>query len=183
MGVASRPPCGNRLPKRDIMIFDPRDGEPTLELALLAEWPLPASFSEPRLGSLVAFALREEGACGQWEINLLFTTDARIQVMHRDFMNLDSPTDVMTFPYKADEFLPSGMSSHGADIVISVETAALQAQEAGWSLTEELRFLTLHGLLHILGWDDADSGRRTSMLARQADLLDRWCDYAGEATG
>lgn len=183
MGVVSRPPCENRLLERDLMQVDPEDGELTLELTLRAEWPLPASISEPRLGSLVAFALREEGASGQWEINLLFTTDARIQVMHREFMDLDSPTDIMTFPYEADEFLPPGMSSQGGDIVISVETAALQAEEAGWSLTDELRFLTLHGLLHVLGWDDADSGRRASMLARQSQLLERWSDYAGAATG
>ncbi|MDQ3656033.1 MAG: rRNA maturation RNase YbeY, partial [Chloroflexota bacterium] len=147
------------------MCVDSGDGQLTLELTLQADWALPASVSERRLQSLVAFALRQEGASGQWEINLLFTTDARIQAMHRDFMNLDSPTDIMTFPYEADEFTPSEASNRGGDIVISVEAAALHAEEAGWSLTNELRFLTLHGLLHILGWDDADPGQRASMLA------------------
>jgi len=165
------------------MRVDSGDDGPFLELTWRADLPLPTSISEPRLLSLVAFALREEGASGQWELNLLFTTDARIQAMHRDFMNLDSPTDIMTFPYEADEFSPLEMSNRGGDIVISVETAALHVEEAGWSLTDELLFLTLHGLLHILGWDDTDPGQRVSMLARQADLLDHWRDYAGEATG
>ncbi len=148
-----------------------------------AETPLPVQMSLSSLRSLIAFALADEGEGGPWEIGLLFTTDERIQVMHRDFMGLDSPTDIMTFPYEADEFGWSGAELRGGDIAISVDTATANAEDAGWSLSDELRFLTLHGVLHILGWDDVDPARRAAMLARQAELLDGWRRQAGDATG
>ncbi len=155
----------------------------TLDLTMAAEWPLPASITESSLDSLIAFALGEEQATGQWEISLLFTDDARIQCMHREFMNLDTTTDIMTFPYEVDGFRRPDVASQGGDVVISVETANRHAEDANWSLASELRFLVLHGLLHILGWDDADASQRATMLARQSVLLERWRNYAGDATG
>lgn len=145
--------------------------------------PLPVPVSHSSLNSLIAFALNDEGVDGAWEIALLFTSDERIQAMHGQFMGLDSPTDIMTFPYEAGESVPSAMASRGGDIVISVETAALHAADAGWQVADELRFLTLHGVLHILGWDDADPNQRTAMLTRQSDVIDRWRNYAGDVTG
>lgn len=147
------------------------------------ELPLPASISEARLHSLVSFALEEEGADGYWEISLLFTTDARIREMHRQFMNLNSPTDIMTFPYEPHDLPPHQLAGRGGDIVISVETAAMNAEEGNWSLADELLFLTLHGVLHILGWDDTEPGQRAGMLGRQSSLLERWRRYAGDETG
>ncbi len=185
MGVASRLPCGNPLPASDNMPGGSGSGNSAvqLEVTMGADLPLPKSLSEPRLESLVGFALGQEGAGGQWEISLLFTTDDRIQEMHREFMDLDSPTDIMTFPYEPDDFSLPEAGNRGGDIVISVETAALHAQDAGWNLSDELLFLILHGVLHILGWDDADPNKRATMLARQTTLLEAWRDYAGDATG
>lgn len=183
MDGAFRPRCGNPLPGSDTMPRGTGDTDVHLELTMESDLPLPPSVSEPNLKSLVAFAIGEEGVGGQWEINLLFTTDARIQAMHREFMNLDSPTDIMTFPYDDETFPPSDAANQGGDIVISVETAALHAQDAVWSVPDELLFLTIHGVLHILGWDDADADQRANMLARQSQLLEQWRAYAGEATG
>jgi probable rRNA maturation factor len=146
----------------------------TLELNSSSDLPLPDQISDASLHSLILSALVEEQASGQWEIGLLFTSDATIQDMHRQFMDLDSPTDIMTFPYEGDEFSPASAVTQGGDIVISVETAALHADEVGWSVGDELEFLVLHGLLHILGWDDPDPDRRAAMLARQSVLLSAW---------
>ena len=59
------------------------------------------------------------------------------------------------------------------DIVISAETAQRQAKEAGWGLQEEMRFLLMHGILHLLGWKDDTPPRRRQMLARQREILEK----------
>ncbi len=109
-----------------------------------------------------------------WQISILFTTDDRIQQMHDEFMGIDTPTDIMTFPYASDDFMPEGMGGEGGDLVISVETAAANARDAGWSTEDELRYLVLHGLLHLLGWNDTTPEDRAAMLRQQDALLTSW---------
>jgi probable rRNA maturation factor len=74
------------------------------------------------------------------EISAVFVSDARIAGIHRDFMSLDGPTDVITF-------------RHG-EIVISVETAERQAKSFSTSFSRELHLYFVHGLLHLAGLDD-----------------------------
>jgi probable rRNA maturation factor len=76
-------------------------------------------------------------------VSVAFVTDRRIAEIHRDFMSVDGPTDVITF-------------QHG-EIVISVETAARQAEKFSSSFVRELRLYFVHGLLHLAGWDDLTS--------------------------
>jgi probable rRNA maturation factor len=146
----------------------------SLDLTVSADVTLPAGVNEDSLRPLVAGALKTEGATGAWVIGLQFTDDPVIRDMHRQFMGLDSPTDIMTFPYEDDGFSSVEAPENGGDIVISVDTAALNASDAGWALENELQFLVLHGILHLLGWDDSDPDRRTRMLARQSDILEAW---------
>jgi probable rRNA maturation factor len=147
----------------------------TLSLDVLA--PVPDRLTVPTLESLTSFVLRAEGAEGEWVLAFRFTTDEDIQRLHRQFMNLDSPTDILTFPYAGSDDprfdLPENDQT-GGDVVISVERAAMQAEDAGWSLIDELLFLSIHGTLHLLGWNDQDSGTRDAMLARQKQLLQTW---------
>jgi probable rRNA maturation factor len=149
-------------------------GNLDLDLTVDADVSLPVGYDEGDLDSLVAFALRELGCGGEWEVSILFTSDERIQHMHDQFMGIDMPTDIMTFPYEDDDFAPGGGFSQGGDLVISVETARVNAIDHGWSHLEEVRFLVLHGLLHLLGWNDSDAEARKSMLDRQGELLARW---------
>jgi probable rRNA maturation factor len=145
-----------------------------LELTVEEVMPLPGGVTEGSLHSLVSHALVAEGQSGSWEVSVQVTSDDGIQIMHRDFMGLDSPTDIMTFPYE-DEPFPGGESfAQGGDIVISLDTAAANATDAGWTVSDELEFLVLHGILHILGWDDVADDDRAKMLARQSELLESW---------
>jgi probable rRNA maturation factor len=146
----------------------------TVALSLDAALPLPTGVDEASLRSLAQHALAAERASEEWEISILFTSDVEIQRMHLEFMGLDSPTDIMTFPYEDEPGAFPGPDVRGGDIVISVDTAATHAVDASWSLGDELRFLVLHGLLHLLGWDDATDDARASMLARQSSLLEDW---------
>jgi rRNA maturation RNase YbeY len=99
--------------------------------------------------------------------------DARLQSLHRDFMGIDTPTDIMTFP--TDE---SAGEPQGGELAISVDHAKTQAVAWGLSPTEEIVFLVVHGLLHLCGWRDDTDERRQSMLDRQHDLFERWRQQA-----
>ncbi len=89
-------------------------------------------------------------------------------------MGLDTPTDVMTFPADGE-----AGGAGGGDVVVSVERAADQAADFGQTPAEEIRFLVVHGLLHLCGWDDATTERRSRMLDRQAELLEAFDHETG----
>lgn len=97
------------------------------------------------------------------EVDILFSTDAELKRLNRDFRGKNKPTDVLSFP-APDEIA----SEHAGDLAISLETAGRQAQAFGHALTDELRILILHGLLHLNGMDhETDEGQ---MAAREAEL-------------
>ena len=151
---------------------------PTLaELTVDADVPVPDGLSEEDVAALSLHVLHEEGADGSWTLGFRFVSDAEMQAMHREFMGLDSPTDIMTFPLEGGDWAFGGEEAgdaRGGDIVISVDTAADQATDGGWGPSEELRFLVVHGLLHLLGWDDHDDADRAAMLDPQRALLASW---------
>lgn len=149
------------------------------ELTVEADVPLSGELSESSIASLALHVLREESADGAWTLGFRFVNDAVMQAMHLEFMGLDSPTDIMTFPIDDDEDWAFGgdagmATSQGGDIVISVERAAEQAVDGNWGLDQELQFLIIHGILHLLDWDDHDNADRAAMLDRQRFLLGAW---------
>lgn len=103
----------------------------------------------------------------QVEVSLLLTDNKGIQQLNRKYRNIDSDTDVLSFPMlnldpsdretwleELDRCLTLGNQQVVlGDIVISVEKAGEQAQEYNHSLTRELGFLMVHGILHLLGYD------------------------------
>lgn len=97
----------------------------------------------------------------QAELSVLITNDRSIQELNRDYRNIDSPTDVLSF--SQDDPLVLG------DIVISKDTALRQASDAGWSLASELALLATHGILHLMGHDDdsENGAQQMERLTRQ----------------
>jgi rRNA maturation RNase YbeY len=140
-----------------------------LSFSLVTEAEPPPGVAGDELETLAAFVLTSEGATGYWEITVALVDDARLRSLHRDFMGIDTPTDIMTFP--ADE---SSGENPGGELAISADHAMTQAGEWGLSPGEEIAFLTVHGLLHLLGWRDDTNEQRQSMLDRQHDLIARW---------
>ena len=132
-----------------------------------------AGLTSDELETLAAFVLSSEGATGDWEITVALVDDARLQSLHRDFMGIDTPTDIMTFP--TDE---SAGEPQGGELAISVDHAKTQAVAWGLSPAEEIVFLVVHGLLHLSGWRDDTDEQRQSMLDRQHDLFERWQQQA-----
>lgn len=90
------------------------------------------------------------------EISVTFVLDPEIHRMNLEYREKDKPTDVLSFPLTSGEPEPEdiidGVAALG-DIVISLETAERQAKEYGHSLEREIAFLTVHSMLHLLGYD------------------------------
>ncbi len=143
-------------------------------LSVTTLWEAPGSplIDDAEVYDLIHYTLAMEGASEDWTITVLLTTDERLRILHRDFMGLDSATDIMTFPYQDEG--SAAIPDHqemGGDIVISVDCAAVQAEEEGWDTASEIRFLIVHGVLHLVGWRDDKPAFRDSMLAHQRALL------------
>lgn len=140
-----------------------------LDLDLIVEHAPPNGLDLSGLERLIRFVLEAEGSRGSWAVAVVLTGDERLQLLHRDFMGIDARTDVMTFPIVDEDAPPS--ADRGGDVVVSVERATAQAEEFGQTPAEEVRFLVVHGLLHLCGWDDASDTARDRMLERQATLI------------
>ena len=110
-----------------------------------------------------------------YELTLRLTDDSEIQALNSQYRQQNKPTDVLAFAALEAEmpiFQPEDPEPlYLGDIIISLETAAVQAQQNNHSLTIELAWLASHGLLHLLGWDHPDDARLEEMLAQQANLL------------
>ncbi|MBC6477208.1 MAG: rRNA maturation RNase YbeY [Hormoscilla sp. GM7CHS1pb] len=110
-----------------------------------------------------------------YELSLMLTSDGEIQAMNAQYRQKNQPTDVLAFAALEVDF-PQYNELHPVilgDIVISVETAARQAQQQRHSLSYELAWLAAHGFLHLLGWDHPDEEHLTRMLEQQEMLLQK----------
>ena len=105
------------------------------------------------------------------EVSVSIVDDTEICELNRKYRGVDSPTDVLSFPM--DGYVLG-------DIVISLEKAALQAQEYGHSIERELGFLVAHGILHLLGYDHKDEDGERRMLAAQEEILERVRLFRGD---
>lgn len=148
----------------------------SIDLHVMSDVDVPVAASVAALSRLIRYVLEHEGARGEWNIGIQFTSDEEIQRVHRDFMGIDSATDIMTFPYDgSDKSFPGVMEDvTGGDLVISVDHARANAESAGWTTGDELWFLVAHGMLHLLGWNDHTDAERDGMLSRQHELLQAW---------
>ena len=136
-----------------------------LEFSLEPTTTVPAGVDPVRMKHLARFVLEQQEATGDWTVVVALVSDDHIQQLHLEFMGIDEPTDVMTFPLS----FPGG--ERGGDIAISVDHALVRGMEWGNSPAEEIEFLIVHGLLHLMGWRDDDEAKRAAMLQRQADLV------------
>jgi probable rRNA maturation factor len=146
------------------------------DVEIQTETAVPISDKLP--GLLVAAAvatLVEQQVSPPAALTLLLTDDAILQQMNRDYLGIDAPTDVLSFP--TGDALPgmegSGMDRYLGDIAISVPQAAGQATAAGHTLEDELQLLTVHGVLHLVGHDHAEAPEKATMWAAQAAILSR----------
>ncbi len=129
----------------------------------------------------VAGVLQAQGVDVPCEVNVLFTDDAGIRLLNLDLRGVDAPTDVLSFPMFA--FEPGAFSAEEiqldpgtdllplGDIAISLERARAQAEEYGHSPAREVAYLTVHSVLHLLGYDHMNEEDRGRMRQREEDIL------------
>ncbi len=114
-------------------------------------------------------ALVQQSAPPTAELTIVLSNDAQLRELNLQWMGIDAPTDVLSFP--SDETDPETGSRYLGDILISLETAARQAAHAGHSVEAEAQLLAIHGILHLLGHDHAESEEKNRMWAAQSEIL------------
>ena len=111
------------------------------------------------------------------EVSITLTNDETIHELNRDYRGIDRPTDVLSFAFhESDEpeiitdDIDKAVDTLG-DIIISVEMAKTQAEDYGHSLRREIVFLTVHGMLHLLGYDHMEEKDRLEMEKEQEYIM------------
>ena len=121
--------------------------------------------------SVVGHALRELDWADA-SLTVMFCSDARIRQLNRDFRQMDTPTDVLSFPASSfAESLRGEEQPYLGDLAIALPYTARQARAAGRPVGNEVGLLLVHGVLHLLGWDHDTKAREKKMWAKQDRLL------------
>ncbi|HOR00312.1 MAG TPA: rRNA maturation RNase YbeY [Anaerolineae bacterium] len=128
---------------------------------------------EAALRGAVVRTVEHQGWDQESEVVLVITGDEDIRALNLEFRDIDAPTDVLSFPGSLDEAFvtPEGYSGYLGDVVISYPRAVEQAHAAGHSATRELQLLAIHGVLHLMGLDDADEAGWRRMVEIQDAIL------------
>jgi len=110
---------------------------------------------------------------GPCELAVVVTDDEALRELNRRYRGVDAPTDVLAFPDETrGPFVGApGLPRYLGDVIISFPRAEAQAAEAGHDVQAELQLLVVHGVLHLLGYDDAVEEQRAQMWAAQAEIL------------
>ena len=129
---------------------------------------LPAD-AEEIIRRAVAHALTKNSASG--DVCVLITDAEEIQRLNSSYRQIDRVTDVLTFPAWEGDTILCPPDGYLGDIAICFERAQEQAEEYGHSLERELAFLSVHGALHLLGYDHMEPDDERKMLAQQDEIL------------
>ncbi len=115
------------------------------------------------LEKVINFTLKSENVLETKEVSLSFVSNTEIQQINNRFRNINKITDVLSFPLDDDYIL--------GDIIICVPRAKEQSIEYGHSFLRELSFLTVHSVLHLLGYDHMNEEEENIMINKQKDIL------------
>ncbi len=147
---------------------DPSPHRPDMEILLSNnqnQHPVDSKALQSQIGQVL-----EKLGETQCELSLLLTDDAEIRRLNKTYRNLDHATDVLSFPQDENAVNESGDTLLG-DVVISVETAARQAEEHHLSFNEELILLAIHGILHLLGYDHERSPQDARIMKDKTQVI------------
>ena len=142
-----------------------------------------SALAEVSIAAVARFAMDRMGVSPLAELSVLLVSSGVMADLHGRWMDLPGPTDVMAFPMEdADEDgllagkpdSPFGGPALLGDIVLCPEVAREQAAVAGHSVLEELHLLTVHGVLHLLGYDHAEPEQEREMFTLQDQILEEF---------
>ncbi len=128
------------------------------------------SLSSRRIEDLVRLVLRAEN--DRHDVSVALVDDAAIAELHERWLGVPGPTDVIAFPLLSEEDADVLLG----EVVVSSDTAMRQATELGHPPERELLLYVVHGVLHLLGYDDHDPEDRQRMHQRQEQLLGEFLD-------
>jgi probable rRNA maturation factor len=134
------------------------------------------------LRDVVAFGMSHLRVHPMADVAIVIVDEAAMEQLHLQWMGEPGPTDVLSFPM--DELRPGRDGETSAegilgDIVLCPAVAAAQAETAGHSLTAELSMLSIHGLLHLLGYDHAEPEEEKEMFGLQGEILHAFSEQSG----
>lgn len=116
-----------------------------------------------------AAVLDNQGFSDLAEVVVTFVDDAEIKKLNNEFRSIDKSTDVLSFPLGEDgeyDLNPETGAYSLGDVVISVEHAVAQSEEYGHSFERELAYLTVHSMLHLLGFDHVNGGDEAALMRK-----------------
>ncbi|MBQ5901733.1 MAG: rRNA maturation RNase YbeY [Clostridia bacterium] len=116
-----------------------------------------------------AAVLENQGFSDLAEVVVTFVDDAEIKKLNNEFRSIDKSTDVLSFPLGEDgeyDLNPETGAYSLGDVVISVEHAVAQSEEYGHSFERELSYLTVHSMLHLLGFDHVNGGDEAALMRK-----------------
>ena len=126
------------------------------------------------------YMLKQEDLSDKAEVSLVLTDNEEIRLLNKEYRNIDSATDVLSFPiYEAKELelLKNKVSEEEillGDIVISMEKVTEQSEDYGHSFQRELMYLFVHGMLHLLGHDHLEEDEKREMRSREEGILEKF---------
>lgn len=131
------------------------------------------------LTDLLNYAAKKENIESDAELSVTFVDNDQIQEINRTYRGKDKPTDVISFALEetsADEvnIIDGPDYRMLGDVIISIPKTKEQAEEYGHSFQRELGFLSVHGFLHLLGYDHMTDEDEKEMFARQSEILDEF---------
>jgi probable rRNA maturation factor len=143
------------------------------------------ALDEADLAAVARFVLDQMRIHPLAELSVLLVDERTMTKLHFEWMHEPGPTDVLAFPM--DELRPPHLGGNRAgdpepggdpgllgDVVLCPQVAAEHAEKAGHSTQDELELLTVHGILHLLGYDHAEPEEHAAMFGTQDQLLDAW---------
>jgi probable rRNA maturation factor len=129
---------------------------------------------EATLQRLAIYTLDQLHVHPDADLSIVLVDEAAMEQLHVQWMDEPGPTDVLSFPMDElrpgteDAISPAGLLG---DVVLCPQVAAAQAETAGHSALDELLMLTVHGILHLLGFDHAEPAEEKEMFGLQRDIL------------
>lgn len=119
------------------------------------------------IDAISRYVLGREGPDGRWQLSLYFVGDTKSRDLNREYLKRDVPTDVLAFSMREGLDADNGLLG---DVVISTHRALANAERFGTSVEEEITRYIVHGVLHLLGYDD-EGQERERMREREEILL------------
>jgi probable rRNA maturation factor len=132
---------------------------------------------------LARHVVAEQGVPEDMELSLLLVDEQTISALNLQHMGKEGPTDVLAFPIDEPGESPPGAPAILGDVVLCPSVAREQAPGSGRGAQEELRLLTVHGILHLLGMDHADTAQERRMFGLTDELLASYAQRRGATPG